>query len=75
MGMTKSGSNCNMCGKKLNIQSGILKEDVFEVVKEWGYFSENDLEIHRFTICEKCYNQIIDKFVIPVEKSKKKEVL
>lgn len=66
---------CNVCGKKLKVENGILKEDVFEAVKEWGYFSKKDLQIHRFNICEHCYDEMICKFAIPVKISNKKEAI
>lgn len=73
--MENVNGHCNVCGRKLKIENGILKEDVLEVRKEWGYFSKKDLEVHRFNICELCYNEMINKFVIPIEISKKREVL
>lgn len=66
---------CNVCGKKIVIEKGILKEDVFEVTKEWGYFSRKDLEVHKFNICEDCYEKMIATFKIPIEIINKKEVL
>ncbi len=59
---------CNACGE-------LIKADAFEAVKEWGYFSEKDLEIHRFNLCEKCYDKITSSFEIPVEINIKKEVM
>ncbi len=66
---------CNACGKLIMIENNLLKEDVFEAVKEWGYFSKKDLEIHRFNLCEECYDRIISSFVIPVEVNVKNEVM
>ncbi len=66
---------CNVCGIKLKIERGILKEGVFEATQEWGFFSDKDLEIHQFDICERCYDKMIDSFVIPVTIKKKKEYL
>lgn len=66
---------CNGCGKILKVENGILKEDAFEATKEWGYFSERDLEIHHFNLCEECYENMISEFKIPVEIKKKLEVL
>jgi hypothetical protein len=67
--------NCNVCGKTICIEHGIMKEDVFEAAKEWGYFSKYDLEVHRFNICEECYDKLIATFKIPIEVVRKKEVL
>lgn len=66
---------CNVCGKQLKIEHGILKEDVFEARKEWGYFSKRDLEVHSFNICEDCYDKLIQTFAIPVEISSKSEAM
>jgi ribosomal-protein-alanine N-acetyltransferase len=66
---------CNVCGKKIKMERGILLEDVFEASKEWGYFSKNDLEVHKFNICEDCYEKMILTFAIPIEVVRKKEVL
>lgn len=66
---------CNSCGKQLKFENGILKEDAFEATKEWGYFSERDMEVHHFNLCEECYDKLISQFQIPVEVRKKLEVL
>ncbi|MDF2544736.1 MAG: hypothetical protein K0S47_4454 [Herbinix sp.] len=66
---------CNVCGKNLKVENGILKEDAFEATKEWGYFSKRDMEIHHFNICEECYEKMIAGFQIPVEVEKKLEAL
>lgn len=66
---------CNCCGKTLKVENGILKEDAFEATKEWGYFSERDLEIHHFNLCEECYDKLISEFKIPVDIRKKMEAL
>jgi len=64
---------CNSCGKTIVFENGIMKEDVLEVVKEWGYFSGKDYEIHRFNLCEQCYDRLVSSFVIPVNIEEKKE--
>ena len=56
---------CNICGKIIREEHGVLKEDVLEVTKNWGYFSGKDMERHRFLICESCYDQWISGFKIP----------
>lgn len=66
---------CNMCGKQIEAVNGIYQEDFIEGYKEWGYFSKKDLEIHRFNICEDCYGDLIQSFKVPVQVSKKIEVL
>lgn len=71
----KETYHCNVCGKELKVENGIFKEDVFEVAKEWGYFSHKDLQVHHFRICESCYDKMIKKFIIPVKVTDKNEVL
>lgn len=71
----KSILACNACGRVLRMENGISLEDFLQVSKEWGFFSKKDLEIHDFTLCEDCYNQLISNFKIPVEISDKKEAL
>ncbi len=71
----KSALICNVCGRTLHVEKGILQEDAFQATKEWGFFSSRDLETHKFTMCESCYDHMISQFKIPVEVSEKKEVL
>ena len=66
---------CNQCGKEILTENGILKEDVFEGKKQWGYFSKKDMELHRFYLCESCYEKIVSGFSIPVEVSAVTEAL
>lgn len=66
---------CNVCGRALVVENGIPKEDFLEGVKEWGYFSKKDLEVHKFIICEECYDKLIQSFVMPVTVVDKQEVL
>lgn len=66
---------CNQCGKELEIKNGILQEDCLEVVKAWGYFSQKDLEVDEFCLCEACYDAWIAGFKIPVKKKNQTEAL
>jgi len=58
---------CNKCGKEMKVEDGMVKEDVLEVHKRWGYFSEKDNEVHSFDLCEACYDELTLAFKIPVE--------
>lgn len=58
---------CNKCGRKIAVGEGSCTEDVFQVEKRWGYFSNKDNEVHRFDLCEKCYDEWIATFQIPIE--------
>lgn len=71
----KTALACNVCGRTLHMEKGMLREDVVQVTKEWGFFSNRDLETHKFTMCEDCYDHFISNFKIPIEISDKKEVL
>lgn len=66
---------CNVCGKEIERINNIFKEDFLAVTKEWGYFSEKDLERHSFRICEECYNQWIQTFAVPVTKENTTEAV
>ena len=59
---------CNCCGSKItNIEGKVTKKDYLHIEKQWGYFSERDMEGHIFNICETCYNKWIGSFTIPVD--------
>ncbi len=66
---------CNQCGKELQVENGILKEEGIRVVHDFGFFGQKDGETHRFDLCEECYDKMIAKFQIPVEKQERKELL
>ena len=54
---------CNKCGKTCkNFES-------VELSISWGYFSDKDLEHHESHICEKCYDDFVKTFTIPVDKT------
>lgn len=65
---------CNGCGRNIRRNESTC-EDAFYAHKEWGYFSEKDLQVHEFVLCESCYDKMIEKFVVPVYISQKTEVL
>lgn len=58
---------CNSCKKEIKIVNGIPEEEVLSVEKRWGYFSNKDNEVHRFDLCEQCYDRMVQAFEIPVE--------
>ena len=66
---------CNNCAKEIKSMNGILLEDIFERRKDWGYFSKKDLQRDTFYLCEECYDNMIRKFKIPIERKLKNEVL
>ena len=60
---------CNKCGKEIVVTRGIPQEDVLDIEKRWGYFSEKDGQTDHFDICEDCYEEWIESFLIPVTRS------
>ena len=58
---------CNQCGKEIPVSNGHENEGVFHADYQWGYFSEKDGQRHRFDLCEKCYDSLLQGFRIPVE--------
>ena len=66
---------CNKCGKVISVNSGSATEDVLSVEKRWGYFSNKDNDVHRFDLCEACYDAFVSKFKFPVEETEASEYL
>ena len=66
---------CNSCGKAVEIKDGLLKEEFCEIIKEWGYFSKKDMEVHKFNLCEECYDKIVEGFEVPIVIEDKSEAL
>ena len=58
---------CNKCKKEIDVINDIPREAVFLVENRWGYFSNKDNEVHRFELCEDCYDEWVQSFAIPVE--------
>ena len=66
---------CNCCGKKLVVKDGIMREGALNVEHAWDYLSEKDGEIHRFDLCEECYDELLRNFRISVEVEEIREFL
>lgn len=66
---------CNKCGKQIKVENGIVKEGVYSSEYNWGYFSGKDGQQHVFDLCEKCYEDIIEKFLIKPEIKENVELL
>lgn len=66
---------CNQCGRELQYENDILREDILAVRKDWGFFSKKDLQVHSFALCEECYDCLIQSFAIPVEVEEKTMVM
>ena len=41
----------------------------------WDYFSEKDGEVHRFDLCEACYEELISQFKVAVDVEEQTELL
>ena len=66
---------CNSCGKSMFVENDMLKEGGFSTSFSWGYFSNKDGTTHSFDLCEKCYDEIVSKFVIPIDKEEYLELI
>lgn len=66
---------CNKCGKKMNVNNGIVDQGVLNITYGWGYFSKKDGETHSFDICEECYDQLIKTFLIPIDIEERNEIV
>lgn len=59
---------CNYCGKKICVEGQEDKTSFLSIRKEWGYFSnEKDGQMHSFTLCEPCYDVLVQSFAIAPE--------
>jgi len=58
---------CNCCGKKMIVEGGIIREGAISINHSWDFFSEKDGEIHHIDLCEECYDNIVNQFVIEPE--------
>lgn len=66
---------CNQCGKKIDVNNGIVREGVYLSEMKWGYFSKKDGEEHSFELCEECYDKMIEGFLLPIERKSIREYL
>ena len=66
---------CNMCGKKLAVKDGILREGALMLDHVWDYFSEKDGEVHHFDLCEECYDELVSRMKLPVDVEEQTELL
>ncbi len=65
---------CNACGRTIYLDNGAKSEDALVIKKDWGFFSEKDLETHEFVLCESCYDNITENFCKKVSVSETKEI-
>ncbi len=66
---------CNMCGKKIAVKDGIVREGAVMFDHAWDFFSEKDGDVHHFDLCEACYDEWISQFRIPADVEEQTELL
>ncbi len=66
---------CNKCGRELKMQGDIVCEGAYIAEYTWNYFSNKDGEVHSFDLCEKCYDEIINNFILPIDIEKRSELM
>ena len=66
---------CNCCGREIKVENDILHEEIMSVDINWGYFSKHDGENHKFDLCGDCYEKLIGKFKIPIERTDNIELI
>lgn len=66
---------CNMCGKKIVVKEGVVREGAVMFNHTWDFFSEKDGDVHHFDLCEACYDELISQFRIPVDVEEQTELL
>ena len=59
----------------LSVKNGILEEECIRAETPFGFFSRKDGQIHRFDLCEDCYDRLTKAFRIPIEIEERTEVL
>ena len=47
-------SSVTAVAEVFRVIQGVPREDVLEVSKRWGYFSEKDNRLDEFDLCEQC---------------------
>ena len=71
----EQGIVCNGCGRGLQRENGIYREDFVRIRKKWGYFSSKDTENHELVLCEECYDKLVRRLVVPPEITEETELL
>jgi hypothetical protein len=66
---------CNICGKAIQVENNIPKEDFIEIKKSWGYFSKKDGTRWNLNICEGCADKLAEQCVVPITVSEDTELL
>jgi hypothetical protein len=66
---------CNVCGRIIQVENGIPREDFIGIKKSWGYFSDKDGTNWSLNICEACADGLAKQCAVPVEITDNTELL
>jgi len=55
---------CSCCGRPIAAYPCEHPEEYLHIQQRWGYFSRKDGELHRFYVCEACYDQWVAGFAV-----------
>lgn len=56
--------HCNKCAIRCDSN---VEKDWASIEIKWGYFSNKDLRKDSWDLCEKCYDEFIKTFKIPID--------
>lgn len=56
---------CNKCGQSTKCPMGNF--ECISATAHWGYDSRKDMQVHRFDLCESCYDEFAKTFKLMVE--------
>lgn len=59
----------------MKVEHGIVKDGCIKIEIPFGFFSQKDGQVHRFDLCESCYDNYTAAFCIPVETEETTEYL
>ena len=57
------------------MEEAVEKTDYLRIEKSWGYFSNKDGNIIKINICEECYDEMVENFLIPPTVEENTELL
>ena len=57
------------------MEEAVEKSDYLRIEKSWGYFSNKDGNIIKINICEECYDEMVESFMIPPTVEENTELL
>jgi len=55
---------CNLCGRDIAKDATGYYEDHVSLIKNWGYHSPFDGEVHALVLCVDCYRGLVSQFEI-----------